>query len=216
MHALPLREGGREFCAIRYVCFRQSPKLADRHDWAEHRRIRKQAEATRTALLALRGALRRALPELTPPSPFYAVLLMDGDSLGKHMSEPSKQGLISAALNAFTGVVANIVSENNGFLIYAGGDDVLAVLPLEEAMDCALHLRHAYLQAFAEQREKAYRDSPELEATLSGAIEYAHIKMPLTKVLRDAHGLLDGVAKDARGRDALAVRVWKPGGKALE
>ncbi len=26
MHALPLREGGRESCAIRYVCFRQSPE----------------------------------------------------------------------------------------------------------------------------------------------------------------------------------------------
>ena len=47
-------------------------------------------------------------------------------------------------------------------------------------------------------------------------MEYAHVKMPLTRILRDAHELLDVVAKDGRGRDALAVRVWKPGGQALE
>ena len=40
--------------------------------------------------------------------------------------------------------------------------------------------------------------------------------MPLTKVLRDAHSLLDDVAKERCGRDSLAVRVWKPGGQALE
>ncbi|MEY6433916.1 hypothetical protein ABC977_16045 [Thioalkalicoccus limnaeus] len=29
MRTLPLREGGQESCAIRYVCFRQSPKLIE-------------------------------------------------------------------------------------------------------------------------------------------------------------------------------------------
>ena len=40
--------------------------------------------------------------------------------------------------------------------------------------------------------------------------------MPLGRVLHDAHDLLDTVAKDGAGRDAVAVRVWKPGGMALE
>ena len=39
---------------------------------------------------------------------------------------------------------------------------------------------------------------------------------PLTQVLKDAHDLLDKVAKDGAGRDALAVRVWKRGGLQLE
>ena len=47
-------------------------------------------------------------------------------------------------------------------------------------------------------------------------MEYAHVKLPLTRILGDAHELLDAVAKDGRGRDALAVRVWKPGGRTLE
>ena len=36
--------------------------------------------------------------------------------------------------------------------------------------------------------------------------------MPLTKILRDSHSLLNKVAKDGCGRDAIAVRVWKQGG----
>jgi CRISPR-associated protein Cmr2 len=34
-------------------------------------------------------------------------------------------------------------------------------------------------------------------------------------VLKDSHRLLDDVAKEKTGRDAVAVRVWKPGGETL-
>ncbi len=143
----------------------------------------------------------------TKPSPFYAILLMDGDSLGKHMSSTDKQPKISEALKKFTDNVDDIVYKNNGFLIYAGGDDVLAILPLEDALSCAKDLRDEYLKAFK---------GSGIKSTLSGAIEYAHIKMPLTKILRDSHSLLDNIAKDGCGRDAIAVRVWKQGGKAVQ
>lgn len=139
----------------------------------------------------------------TPLSPFYAVLLMDGDSLGVHMSTPSKQAGISSALEAFTNDVPEVVQKHNGFLIYAGGDDVLAILPLEDAIPCAAAVRELYLGCFAKY--------PTITTTISAAIEFAHVKTPLGQVLGDAHGLLDGVAKDGAGRDALAVRIWKPG-----
>jgi len=144
------------------------------------------------------------------PSPFYAILLMDGDSLGQHMSDTTKQAKISTALNDFTNQVPEIVKKNNGFLVYAGGDDVLAILPLEDALACATELRSVYLQAFKNTK------GPNIPATISGAVEFAHIKMPLTKILRDSHSLLDKIAKEKCGRDAIAVRVWKPGGKAIE
>ena len=131
---------------------------------------------------------------------------MDGDSLGKQMSDPKKQTAITEGLAKFTDGVNEIVYRQNGFLIYAGGDDVLALLPLEKALPCASELRQFYLNCF-KQGETVL-----VPTTLSGAIEYVHIKTPLTKVLRDAHHLLDGVAKDITGRDAIAIRVWKPGG----
>lgn len=144
---------------------------------------------------------------LDPVSPFYAVLLMDGDGLGIHMSDPDKQRFIADGLGRFTAKAGDIVYKHHGFLIYAGGDDVLALFPLEYALNCAAELRKHYLDCFF--------NTP-VTTSISAAIEYAHAKMPLGKVLRDAHNLLDVVAKDGRGRDAVACRVWKPGGMTVE
>jgi len=165
-----------------------------------------QAKKVAQALNALRQSVKENNGE--PVSPFYAVLMMDGDSLGSQMSEITKQENISSGLKNFTTGVQKIVEDCSGFLIYAGGDDVLALLPLEYALNCANQLRSHYLASFS-----AYDD---INTTLSGAIEYAHIKMPLGKVLGDAHHLLDDIAKNKTGRDALAVRVWKPGGQHLQ
>lgn len=149
----------------------------------------------------------RKMANIVVVSPFYAVLLMDGDQLGIHMGDTANQTLISTALAKFTSGVPKIVEDNNGALVYAGGDDVLALLPLEDAMICALKLRKLYMDSFGECS---------FPVSISAAIEYAHIKMPLGKVLADAHDLLDHIAKEKCGRDALACRVWKPGGQALE
>lgn len=141
------------------------------------------------------------------PSPFYAVLLMDGDSLGEQMSDPNKQQCVADGLARFTKEVPKIVDDHSGFLVYAGGDDVMALLPLEYALNCAAVLRKHYLACFF--------GTPVI-TSISAAIEYAHAKMPLGKVLRDVHDLLDDVAKNGRGRDAVACRVWKPGGMTVE
>lgn len=162
----------------------------------------------RQAAQAMKRAVKvLALKEL--PAPFYAILLMDGDSLGQLLRQSGP--VVSRALDRFTGQVPPLVDRHNGFLIYAGGDDVLALLPLEDALACAAAVRQCYLDAFRTAFGTAQSPS-----TISAAVEYAHVKLPLTRILGDAHELLDAVAKDGRGRDALAVRVWKPGGQTLE
>jgi CRISPR-associated protein Cmr2 len=174
-----------------------------------------QAAKVLAELRALQKLTRQTIPALLPPTPFYAVLMMDGDSLGKQMSDQHKQKTITAGLNTFTSAVPDLVEKHNGFLVYAGGDDVLAVLPLEDALNCALTIRQKYQQIFCELN----RHTPEpsrVSTTISAAVVFAHIKMPLGKVLKDAHKLLDGVAKEKYGRDSLAVRVWKPGSLILE
>ena len=162
-----------------------------------------QAKEVISTLKALRNSVN-----IDPVSPFYAVLMMDGDSLGKQMSQRDNQKAITKGLAKFTDKVASIVHKNNGFLIYAGGDDVLAILPLEDALICARELRQHYMDCF--------NDYDDINTTLSGAIEYVHIKTPLTKILKDAHHLLDDIAKEKTGRDAIAIRVWKPGGLQIE
>ncbi len=151
---------------------------------------------------------KASLPSL--PSPFYAILLMDGDQLGSHMGDLDKQEPISQALNAFTAEAGELVRAHNGFLVYAGGDDVLALLPLEDALPAAAVLQAFYKQCFEKHA------GGRVPSTLSGAIEFVHIRTPLTRVLQDAHQLLDDVAKDETGRDAVAVRVWKPSGLAAQ
>jgi len=198
-------------------CLREHPKAAEfRHlrsldgnvffkSQLENKNAFPDQRMAKYTLDALNAVNKSA--DLEPVSPFYAILMMDGDSLGSHMSDPDKQQYISQGLSNFTKNVPQTVDDWNGFLIYAGGDDVLAILPLEDAIPCATALRKLYLSCF---------DATQIPTTLSGAIEFVHIKMPLTKVLKDAHSLLDEVAKDGRGRDALAIRVWKPGGSKIE
>ena len=89
--------------------------------------------------------------------------------------------------------------------VYAGGDDVLAMLPAPSALACAQALSDAYRSAFADTDAKG-------EATLSAAAVFAHIRLPLNHVLDEAHWLLDAVAKDGNGRDSLVAAVLKPGG----
>lgn len=173
--------------------------LENKNLWGE------KAEEAKALLNQLNTLCKKA--DINHPSPFYAVLLMDGDELGIQMSDPAKQQTIAQGLADFTKGVESIVYAHNGFLVYAGGDDVLALLPLEDALNCAAALRKHYLACFA---------TTSVATSISAAIEYAHAKMPLGKVLRDAHDLLDDVAKEGRGRDAVACRVWKPGGMTVE
>ncbi len=61
-------------------------------------------------------------------------------------ASPSWHVAISQALNAFAlNVVRPIVEDfNKGRLIYAGGDDVLAMVSVDDVLDCAMLLRLAY------------------------------------------------------------------------
>ncbi len=148
------------------------------------------------------------------PSDFYAILLMDGDSLGSQMSDANKQTGISSALNAFTRSVAEVVNQYSGFLVYAGGDDVLALLSVDDALACADALRQHYNQCFANENLKQKQNGQAtITSSLSGALLFCHYKTPLAQNLAKAHPLLDDIAKDECGRDSLAVRVMKPGGE---
>ncbi|MCY0885130.1 MAG: type III-B CRISPR-associated protein Cas10/Cmr2 [Firmicutes bacterium] len=136
------------------------------------------------------------------PAPFYAVLVMDGDEMGALLRQ-EKPEEVSAALAAFTGAVPGLVEEAGGWTVYAGGDDVVAFLPLPSALDAAARLREQYRAAFRERG---------MTATISAAVVYPHITLPLMTVLAAGHSLLDTVAKADRGRDAVACEVLLPGG----
>ena len=142
--------------------------------------------------------------QLGPPSAFYALLLADGDRLGRLVSE-SGSAVVSDALASFTRKVPETVAQHDGVTVYAGGDDLLAMLPVRDALNCAAAVSNAYRAAFAETDARN-------QATLSAAVVFAHVRLPLRSVLDEAHWLVDDVAKDGNGRDSLAAAVLKPGG----
>lgn len=135
------------------------------------------------------------------PSSFYTLLLADGDHLGRLASQIGKEA-VGRALAGFTQEVQGIVEKHGGQTIYAGGDDVLAMHPVPEALRCATRLAECYRSAFNGAQG----------ATLSATVLFAHVRLPLSAVISEAHRLLDDVAKDENGRDSLAVGVLKSGG----
>ncbi len=139
------------------------------------------------------------------PSIYFAVLLADGDRLGEVIRRYGGEK-VSAALAYFTSKVSEIVENFNGATVYAGGDDLLALLPLAKALECAKRLRNAYDEAFRYTR----CDFQELGLpTLSAAVVLAHARSPLKLILAEAHRLLDEVAKEENGRDSLAVGIFR-------
>ena len=145
---------------------------------------------------------------LGPPPTFYALLLADGDRLGELLGELGGE-TVSTALRAFTDSVPKVVEQHHGVPVYAGGDDVLAMLPMPRALACAQALSDAYRSAFA---DAAANTDAKDGATLSAAAVFAQIRLPLNHVLGEAHRLLDDVAKDGNGRESLVAAVLKPGG----
>lgn len=155
-------------------------------------------------LRAIHGATTEAGTAIGAPPVFYALLLADGDHLGRMVGRLGGER-VGRALSAFTAAVPGLVAESDGVTIYAGGDDVLAMLPVPQALSCADALARSYVESFA-------ATAPDAGATLSAAVVFAHIRLPLSTVIAEAHRLLDEVAKDENGRASLAAAVLKRGG----
>src|SRR5690554_638191 len=200
----------KEFLSLDGKCFFKDA-IRNPRVWEEQKSEIKRNEATPGFLGHKESAkeLEKRLKELSDPvSPFYAMVLMDGDRLGALLKNNSPEK-ISEALGGFSRKVPQIVQKHNGITVYAGGDDVLALLPLEGAIPAAVELRTAYLKAFNEASKE------DLQATISGAIVYAHYTTVFTEVYTEAQRLLSKVAKDETGRDSLAVTVWKRAGQVI-
>ncbi|WP_029521646.1 type III-B CRISPR-associated protein Cas10/Cmr2 [Persephonella sp. KM09-Lau-8] len=128
------------------------------------------------------------------PSDSFAILLMDGDSMGaklRLLEDIKEQKDLSKKLSEFTTEVKKIVeNENYGKLIYAGGDDVLALLPIEFALKCAYEIQEKFRKKLTEIEEKVQnklpnekKDKTEYKFTMSGGLLFAYHKLPLNYVL---------------------------------
>ena len=133
------------------------------------------------------------------PDPYFAILQADGDGIGKKLSgihsKPEHQEF-SRTLGAFAAEARQNIREHGGHLVYSGGDDVLAFLPVHTAIRCAVSL------------EKAFRATG---CTLSVGLAVVHYHEPLYISLDYARAA-ERKAKDESG-SRLALAVHTRGGE---
>lgn len=150
------------------------------------------------------------------PPTYYALLHLDGDNMGDVfqgiVGQQFGNGVarfreVTKRLTAFAqDDVKPIVETCQGEVIYAGGDDVLAFLPTETAVECAQQLQAAFGARLP-------------TATLSGGIAVVHY----AEDLRFALGQVRAAEKQAKRigknggdpsvKDALAITVCRRSGE---
>jgi hypothetical protein len=167
------------------------------------------------------------------PGRYYAVLAGDGDRTGRWLSGVRPDGKLSdlthdfhqrmsrgiaefSALNSRLSQIVEDIEKKGpdqdypfqGKIIYAGGEDMLAILPADQAIKCALALREAYQEVMPHPGEDA-------RFTYSVGVAIGQIKEPLQDMVEAAREAEDR-AKRHPDRNALAVTLFKRSGETIE
>jgi len=143
------------------------------------------------------------------PTPYLAVLRADGDrKVLSNIASPEEHREFSVALACFAKSGDEIVQENCGATIFAGGDDILAFLPLDKCLDCAQKLH----DEFAGKMKEALRAGA--APTLSVGIAICHFMDPLENLL---HYALEA-ERDAKepDRDGIAIHLHPRSGAPIK
>lgn len=230
-----------------------------------------EADATRVSPEMARAAhalvekAARAPSAIPAPSPYLALLRMDGDSMGewfagertveiaktihpdtadwlrqrlgpehrfwseKRRLTPAIHAAISGACGAFALRAAPALADGRlAHLIYAGGDDLLTLVSLEDALDLARELRLAFGGHMEVENGKEvagfdkglgfYRVRDEVfqsfgrSAGLSAGLVVFHHKHPLQAAVEESRRV-EKWAKELVGKDVLALAIIRRGGQ---
>lgn len=181
-------------------------------------------EAFKQALKGPLSVARKALGELFADihvTPYYAVLNLDVDRMGKwldgsHRDTPKRGAFLATITNPDQGrelhpalhreisrrqsqlasdpIYRIVEREHLGRVIYSGGDDLLAILPLATLWRC-LSALHALFRS---------DDALGAKVTLSAGVSITHWRSPLSQALSLSRHAEDFAKKT---RDRLIVRV---------
>jgi len=154
---------------------------------------------------------------------YYAVVMFDGDDMGMWYSEPDKKGVKKEQTEVFQKHLSSKISEfaaensrkivdwdkkKNGVVIYAGGEDFLGALNIDKVFSALKELR----ETFGQIKIDEYTNAP---LTFSAGVVLAHIKTPLSEVLKMAREA-EHKAKANPGKDAYCLTIAKRSGEATE
>lgn len=147
--------------------------------------------------------------DLIPNKPYFAVLALDGDRMGAAIkkfcnSKEDYRDFSQKLANFSENIVAKTVEKNKGQVIYAGGDDVLALVPADTSLILARELENEFSLIM-----KDY------DLHCSCGIAIAHFKFPLQHVVREARNA-ESRAKNERKRNAFELSLLKRSGETIQ
>ncbi len=130
---------------------------------------------------------------------------------------PALHAAISEALYNFASLsVPSIVESHHGTLIYSGGDDVLALLPTRNAIQCAVDLQKAFcgqngsIEGYAKCGDRHVLAMGN-KATLSAGIAFVHYKEDLRGALQAARDA-EKESKD-NGKNRITMNIMRRSGE---
>jgi CRISPR-associated protein Cmr2 len=187
---------------------------AELFDIEELERIKREEEDLRLVVDDLIRELRWIYNNelLSKPSKnYFAIIISDGDSMGDWLglnSKIRKEKLERAFHETFSKALSNYAREIKSLeskekfglrIVYAGGDDVLAVADLREFLD------------FAEKLNPTFKKKVGENASVSAGIVIGHQKDNLAYLLNET-GKAEKKAKSVEGKSAFCITVITRGG----
>ncbi|MCU7863533.1 MAG: type III-B CRISPR-associated protein Cas10/Cmr2 [Candidatus Thiodiazotropha sp. (ex Lucinoma borealis)] len=173
---------------------------------AELAQINKLPEEQRKGSPKLLEDLKEEIKKLTDkhkePSPYVAILAADGDRMGELINAATNEEQhrdISKILSNFAKTATTIMQNNHGQLIYAGGDDVLAIVPLDKILGCAKELAGEFKKLWPPLKA-TYENLTDHNPTLSVGIGISHMLTPMGSQLELARDA-EQVAKANRHKE---------------
>lgn len=152
---------------------------------------------------------------------YYAVLKSDGDSMGKILESLTDEVDMDGAIQdysrkclAFCARAAKEIQKFGGMPIYAGGDDLLALLPVVNRKGDSLFaliekLRTTFNTCFQDERNKL-----DNKPTISFGVAVQYYKSPLYEALERADTMLRK-AKKSDGKNACFLNLQKHSGQSM-
>lgn len=161
----------------------------------------------------MESAMKPLWRKTAEPLPYSCLLIGDGDNMGKTINQLTtikQHQRFSAELDKFARNVHPLLKQYQGRVVYSGGDDVMAYVPLHNALECA----EAINAAFADAMTTACAEIKIKQPTFSMGIVIVHQHMPLHQVL-DLARTAEKNAKNEGGRNSLSIIQSKRSGTDL-
>lgn len=177
-------------------------------------------DADKPLLDNLKYALKAIWKAHGEPCPYFAMLLADGDRMGELLDKAEKiehHQSITKNLSAFAEGVPQTMQKHQAQCIYAGGDDVLGLVPLNQALKCAEALAEKFSASLKPVADGLGAENP---PTLSVGLAICHINTPLGNI----RALAKRAEKEAKGdkypkktqRNALGITLAVRGGATVD